>query len=72
MSKTRNKFSRDVRTRAVGLVLDQEAEHPSRWSAIQAVAPKISCSAQTLNDWIKKVEVDSGHRGGIPPSCLRR
>ena len=30
MSKTRNKFSPEVRSRAVRLVLDHEHEHPSR------------------------------------------
>ncbi len=56
MSKARNKFSREIRERAVRLVLDQEAERSSRWSAIQAIAPKIDCLAQTLNEWIKRAE----------------
>jgi transposase len=29
MSKTTNKFSPEVRARAVGMVLDHEGEHPS-------------------------------------------
>ena len=65
MSKTTNKFSPEVRERAVRMVLYNPGQHGSRWQVIASVAAKIGCSANTLNSWVKKAEVDSGQRAGI-------
>ncbi|MZR15378.1 IS3 family transposase [Maritimibacter sp. DP07] len=72
MSKTTNKFSPEVRERAVRLVLDNPGRHESRWQAIVSVAAKIGCSANTLNDWVKKAEIDGGKRAGVTTEMTER
>jgi transposase len=65
MSRTTNKYSTEVRERAVRMVLDHEHEHASRWATIESVASKIGCAPQTLHDWVGKAEINSGNRPGV-------
>ena len=71
-SKTTNKFSPEVRTRAVRMVLDHAGEHPSRWAAVTSIAAKIGCTPQTLNEWIKKADIDSGRKPGLTTDMAAR
>jgi transposase len=54
------------------MVLDHEAERPSRWSTIVSIAGKIGCTAQTLNEWVRKAEVDSGRKPGLTTDMAAR
>jgi transposase-like protein len=72
MSETTNKFAPEVRARAVRMVLDHEGDHASLWAAIVSIAAKIGCVPQMLHEWVKKAEVDSGKRAGVPTEMADR
>jgi len=65
MNKSSNKFSPEVRERAVRMVQEHRGEYPSLWAAIESIAPKIGCVPQTLNQWVRRHEVDTGARHGV-------
>jgi transposase len=59
------KYSPEVRERAVRMVQEHRGDYPSLWAAIESIAPKIGCVPQTLHEWVRKHEIDTGMREGI-------
>ena len=74
MNKTTktNKFSPEVRERAVRLVQEHRGEYPSLWAAVESIAPKIGCVPQTLLEWVKRAEIDAGARPGTTTAEAQR
>ena len=63
--KTTNKFSPEVRARAVRMVQEHRDEYASQWAAIASIAAKIGCTAETLRSWVRQEERDAGQRAGL-------
>ena len=67
-----NKFSPEVRERAVRMVQEHRGEYPSLWAAVESIAPKIGCVPQTLVEWVKRAEIDAGARPGTTTTEMQR
>lgn len=62
--RTSNRFSPEVRERAVRMVQEHGSDHASQWSAIGSIAAKIGCTTETLRQWVRQAERDGGQRPG--------
>ncbi len=60
-----NRYSPEVRERAVRMVREHEREYASQWAAITSIAEKIGCSGETLRNWVRQAERDEGRRPGL-------
>ena len=67
-----NKFSPEVRERAVRMVQEPRGEYPSLWAAVESIASKIGCVPQTLLTWVQRHEIDSGVRDGVTTAEAKR
>ena len=64
MGKTSTRYAPEVRERAVRMVGEHADAHASQWAAMQSIAPKIGCTAETLRRWVREAERAAGTRSG--------
>ena len=69
---TQKRYSPEVRERAVRMVLDQQGQHESRWSATKSIAEKIGCTTESLRRWVQQAERDVGVRPGLATDEKKR
>ncbi len=66
------KFSPEVQERAVRMVMEAQGQHDSQWAALESIAAKIGCTAETLRRWVRQHERDSGQRDGTTTAEAQR
>ncbi len=71
MSKA-NRYSPEVRERAVRMVLEHEGDYSSQWQAICSIAAKIGCSPDSLKNWIRRADSDEGRGDSVTSNDRER
>jgi len=68
----KTRYSPEIRERAVRMVFEHQAEYDSQWAALNSIAGKIGCTAETLRKWVRRAERDQGLREGLTTSDRER
>jgi transposase-like protein len=71
-TKKQAPYSTEFRERAIRMVREHRGEHASQWAAVVSIAAKIGCTAQTLQDWMNKADMDAGLKAGVPTEMADR
>jgi transposase len=58
--KTTKHYSPEIQERAIRMVREHQGEYTSEWAAIQSIAGKLGCTAETLRRWIRQSQKASG------------
>ncbi len=66
------KFSPEVQERAIRMVMEAQGQNDSQWAAMESIAAKIGCTAETLRRWVRQHERDSGQRDGTTTAEAQR
>jgi transposase len=76
MATTNSRFQRrypaEMRERAIRMVHEAIAESGERQGAVSRVARQLGIGTESLRNWVKQAEIDSGKRPGVTSAEQRR
>lgn len=67
-----SRYSPEFRERAVRMLQEQQDQHASQWAALNSIAGKVGCTAETLRKWVKQADIDQGMQAGLSSSDRQR
>ncbi len=71
MTRT-NRYSPEVRERAVRMVVEHLDDFSSEWAAITSVSSKLGMAPETLRHWVRRAQIDGGMRPGLTTDERKR
>lgn len=71
MART-NRYSPEVRERAVRKVVEHFDDFSSEWAAITSVSSKLGMTPETLRVWVRRAQDDGGLRPGLTTDERKR
>ena len=66
------RYPRELRERAVRMVLEHQGDYGSQWEAICSIAEKFGTTSETMRRWVRQAEVADGARPGVSTADAKR
>ncbi len=66
------RFPREVRERAVRMVIEHRDGYPNEWQAVCSIAGKFGAAPETVRKWVRQAEIDDGCRPGVSSAEAER
>src|SRR5580698_2549276 len=60
-----NRYSPEVRERAVRVVAEHRDEYPSEWAAFTSISAKLGMTPEPLRASVRRAQIDEGVRPGL-------
>ena len=71
-SRFQRRYPQEMRERAVRMVHEAIAESGERVGAVTRVARQLGIGPESLRNWVKQADVDTGQRPGVTTEQQRR
>ena len=59
------KYDAEFKARAVRMVREHQQDYPSLTVACQQIGQQLDLGRETLRNWVRQAEIDSGDRDGV-------